>query len=85
MSLSFSRELWSVVRASTHWEQLLGRPWLNRLKTHRNVIHAASRLRDIFYGNNANPLDEVFPNPGAAFAVVGKKIEISGWNDRAVF
>jgi hypothetical protein len=65
--------------------QLPGRPWLNRLKTHRNVIHAASRHRHIFHGNNANPLDEVFPNRCAAFAVVGKKIEIGGWNDRPVF
>jgi hypothetical protein len=65
--------------------QLLGRPWPNRLKMHRNFIHGASRRRDIFHGNNANSLDAVFPNQSAAFAVVGKKIEICGWNDRAVF
>ena len=55
------------------------------MKTHSYVIHATSRRRDIFHGNNANPLDEVFPNQCAAFAVVGKKIEIGGWNDRPVF
>ena len=55
-------ELSGRIKLRPSARSLLRSPWLNRLKTDCNVIHAASGHRHIFHGKNANPLDDVFPN-----------------------